>query len=531
MRGSGIAIKKTTDKKKIKKRFAIVAGSVLGVFVLFWTVILIMGGIAVNGNEIFPNVKINGVSVGGVTEERALQKLIDATESYSDKSIDISFPNGSTISISAVQSGLAPEPDEAAEIAFEYGRTGNIFSNSLKYFKCLIGMGLVDINKEIVYTLDDTRLRAIISESTHELNSAPIEPSYEIIDEALYITKGTAGMTINEEELYNLVSEALLSSDFTPLSYDADMKEPAEVDLQSIYDAEYKDPQNSIYDKETGSVTQEMPGISFDIEKARKAIDAAPNSERVEIPLILTKPDITAEDLGELLFSSLLAAKTTDLTSNSNRNTNIELSAAEINGTVLNPGEEFSFNDVVGERTSARGFMPAGAYSGGQTVTEVGGGICQVSSTIYYTVLKSDLEVVNRNPHTFTVSYLPLGMDATVSWGGPEFVFKNNTDYPIKILAWRDGLTLTIELHGTKTNDYTIELDSFIQNTVSYSTEYIDDSSVPAGSSSVKTVGHTGYTVDTYRYVYDGNGDLIREEKVNTSSYSKLNQVVVRGTG
>lgn len=490
-----------------------------------------MGNTAVNNSVIFPNVKVNGLAVGGLTEAEAVQKLTDATESYSDKAITISFPNGSTLDISTTDAGLAPEPDEAAKLAYEYGRAGNIFSNSLKYFKCLIGMGIVDINKEVGYTLDEDSLRSIISEAAGNLNSEPVEPSYEVIDDRLYITKGTAGMTIDETELYDLVSQAFLSSDFSALDYNAAMKEPNAVDLQAIYDSEYVEPKNSVYDKETGSVTAEVTGVSFDMESAQSALDAAASGERVEIPLILTEPGITAEDLEGLIFSSLLAAKTTDLTSNSNRNTNIALAADEINGCVLNPGETFSFNDVVGERTAARGFMAAGAYSGGTTVTEVGGGICQVSSTIYYTVLKADLEVVNRTSHTFTVSYLPLGMDATVSWGGPEFVFRNNTDYPIKILAWRDGLTLTVELYGTKTNDYTIELDSFVTNKVNYSTEYIDDSSLPAGTSSVKTVGHTGYTVDTYRYVYDGNGALIREEKVNTSSYSKLNEVIVRGTG
>lgn len=499
--------------------------------IVLWVVILIMGSVAANGSTIFPNVKVNGVSVGGMSQTEAAETISAEADDYSDNSIIIRLPDDQTKEITSLQVGLTPTADEASAMAFEYGRRGNIFSNSIKYFRCLIGMGLVDLNENTGMLLNEERLYEIISEMTEEINKDPVQPSYQSEGETLYITRGTAGMTIDQQELYDLVSQAFLTADFEEIQYETHKIQPDDVDLQAIYDSVHVEPKNSIYDKSTGAVTEDVKGISFDIESAQLTVDTAPNGETAEVPLIITQPDVTTEDLNQLLFSALLSSKSTTLTNNSNRNNNIQLAASALSGYVINPGERFSFNDVVGQRTESRGFLPAGAYSNGQTVTEVGGGICQVSSTIYYTVLMSNLEVVNRLPHTFTVSYLPLGMDATVSWGGPEFIFANNTDYPIKINAWRDGLTLNIEIYGTKTDEYTYSLESRTTSTIAYSTEYVDDGSLPAGSSTVTTAGHIGYTVDTFRLVYDGSGNLVREEKVNTSSYSKLNEVITRGTG
>ena len=134
----------------------------------------------------------------------------------------------------------------------------------------------------------------------------------------------------------------------------------------------------------------------------------------------------------------------------------MKLAAEKINGVILQPGQTFSYNDVVGQRTKANGFKEAGAYSGGQVVQEVGGGICQVSSALYYCAMVSNLKINTRTCHYFPVAYIEPGMDATVSWGGPDFAFRNSTNYPIKITTSYNDETnqLTITLLGTKTDDH-----------------------------------------------------------------------------
>jgi len=507
-----------------------IAGIVILVIILFWITLLIMGGVASGKDTIYPNVTVNNVEVGGMTVPEAEDALSAAESRDVEKSIDVTFRDNSTAEITAREAGLSIVAAEAAELAYDYGRGDGIFSNALAYFKCLIGMGAVELEGQVGRTIDEQALRAAVKEVAEIHTFERTDPSYEIVEKDLVMTKGFYGLTVDADALYDTVSAAMLGGDFSEIFWDAELIEPVDLDLQAVYDEICREPKDSVYDTAAGDVTEEEQGISFDLEEAQVQLDRIAEGQQALVPLIYTEPGITAEYLRTVLFSSKLAAKSTELTSSANRNTNIGLAANAINGTVLNPGEQFSFNDVVGQRTEAKGYTAAGAYANGQSVTEVGGGICQVSSTIYYCVLMSNLEVVTRLPHMFTVSYLPLGMDATVSWGGPEFVFQNNTDYPIKITTWREGLRLYVEIYGTKTNDYTYELGSATTSTISYDTVYEDDSSMPVGTTSVVTSGRTGYKVETYRYTYDSSGTLINTEHINSSTYSAMDQVVKRGT-
>ncbi len=122
-----------------------------------------------------------------------------------------------------------------------------------------------------------------------------------------------------------------------------------------------------------------------------------------------------------------------------NRRTNIRLAAAAVDGTILMPGETFSYNKIVGERTAAKGYKPATVYGAAWTKQELGGGICQLASALYYCTLYSNLEVVYRTNHRFAVTYVPHGLDATVAWGSIDYKFKNSTDYPIRISALHRG--------------------------------------------------------------------------------------------
>ncbi len=224
-------------------------------------------------------------------------------------------------------------------------------------------------------------------------------------------------------------------------------------------------------------------------------------------------------------FADTLASKTTTLTDNDNRNNNVSLAAQAINGLVMYPGETFSFNGTVGQRTAGKGYKEAGAFANGQTVYEIGGGICQVSSTLYYCTLLADLKIVARDCHMFPVSYLPLGMDATVSWGGPDFKFRNNTDYPIKLVTYVDGLSLYVAIKGTKANDHTFELFNDIVDTNDYQT--IEKESDEVTSRREEVSGVTGYTVDTYRTEYDGNGNAIETVYIDRSDYRTRDAVVL----
>ena len=198
------------------------------------------------------------------------------------------------------------------------------------------------------------------------------------------------------------------------------------------------------------------------------------------------------ERLQKHLLADKLATKTTSLSgSSSNRITNVRLAAEKINGVILQPGQTFSYNDVLGQRTKANGFKEAGAYSGGQVVQEVGGGICQVSSTLYYCAMVSNLKINTRTCHYFPVAYIEPGMDATVSWGGPEFKFTNNRDYPIEIKAYVQNGSVTVEIWGTDVDGSYVKM-SYTAN---------------------------GLRATTYRTVYDKDGKQISHTLEANSTY------------
>ena len=208
------------------------------------------------------------------------------------------------------------------------------------------------------------------------------------------------------------------------------------------------------------------------------------------------------------------------------------MACKSINGLILKPGEVFSYNEALGERTPERGYRPGASYSGGETVITYGGGICQVSSSLYYCVMHSDLEVVLREEHGYVSSYVPMGMDATVSWGTLDFQFRNNMDYPIKIEASANRGSVTVSIYGTDERDYYVDIEYVVTGTEPYKTVYKDYASDnPEGykDGDVITTPYTGYTAETYRCKYKKDtNELISKEFEAKSVYGKRDKVVCR---
>ena len=196
------------------------------------------------------------------------------------------------------------------------------------------------------------------------------------------------------------------------------------------------------------------------------------------------------------------------------------------------PGDIFSYNPALGERTPEAGWKQADGYVGSETRKEYGGGICQASSCLYLSAMKADLEIVERVNHGFISSYMPYGMDATVSWGGPEFRFKNNTEYPIRIEAWATGGAVTVKLVGTDTKDYYVKMTYEVLSTDPYETVYQEmeaDNEKGYKDGDVITSGYTGYKIRTYRCKYSkATDELISSEVEATSKYDRRDKVVCK---
>jgi len=511
---------------------------VIGAALVVLLAMFVVTGVKVaRSNRIYPNVSVSGVSVGGMTYDEAETALESANlKTAGDVNITVALTDSVSVTATGADAGYARNASEAAELALRYGRTGNFFSNTVSYLKSR-GKS-VDLSSEGIDNFDESGVKQRIADAAKKADRKAVAATYKVTATDVSIVKGVSGYTVPQNDVYDYIRTTLQSGKTGTISTDefSDKKLTGEaaagVDIGKIYDEVHVEAKNAEYDKTSGGVTDGVTGVSFDKDAAQKAYDAAAEGQTVTIALVKTEPEVTTESIKSLLFRDTLASKTTTMySSSSNRLNNVTLAAKAMNGTVLNPGETFSYNDTLGERTTAKGYKPAGAYVGGETVDQVGGGICQGSSTLYWCVLKSGLEVVDRSNHMYAVAYLPLGEDATVNWGTVDFKFKNNTDYPIKIEASVANKELTVTIYGTNVSGDTYDIESDLIKTIDYDEVKKEDAGVAEGQTEVKTSGHKGYVAETYLLHYNSAGKLISRDFIAKDTYRKQDRVILVPVG
>ena len=483
---------------KISKKTVIILSVVLAVLVLLAGAAVFAGRQITLSQTNLPNVYVGGIYVGGMTREETRAEL---DRQLWDKSVSailtVDLPMDVNFRVDYTRAGANLTAEKAAEAAYRYGHDGSWLENLFTYVKGLIKPE--DVSQEEL-TLNKSYITKLMNIGIEKYNARMAGyTGYEIDREnsLLVLVKGAGQVEINAEELYAQTAQALLDKQ-TEMSYTAPETEIAMPDFQAMYEELSAIPADAYYDKETDSIVPEVSGVEFDVEQAKSLWNAAAVTEKVEIPVELLEPEITEESLKALLFRDKLGACTTYYYgSTASRINNIDLVAQKLNGLVLMPGEEFSYNGYVGQRTEEAGFQYAGAYNNGQVVQEIGGGICQVSSTLYYATMCANLQTLERTCHTFIVTYLPIGLDATVSWPGPDFKFKNDRDYPIKILAWteQENKSLTIEIWGSNIDGTYVEPKS--------SWWAIYDKTYPDVQ--------IGWGAFSMRYLYDKDGNLIKK--------------------
>lgn len=304
----------------------------------------------------------------------------------------------------------------------------------------------------------------------------------------------------------------------------------------ALWDVKAKNGSISSYDaaSDTFLFTGAEQGRAVDQEKLASDIVDALNRKEFDAQITAVVNTVEPE------FSEATAKEkyktvskvTTKTTANSNRNTNVDLAAKAVNGTVLQPGEEFSFNEVVGERTAAKGYKSAAAYSGGEVVQEIGGGVCQVSSTLYNAVLKAGLKTTYRRSHTFEPSYVTPGTDATISWGGPDYKFVNNSSAAIGIRAsyYKQEMTVSIYAIPILEEGVTYELKSTkVKDMDLPAPTYEEDPTLEPGVEKVKSAGTQGSQWEV-RLVVKKDGEVISNEVDHTATYKGHAPVVLRNT-
>lgn len=283
------------------------------------------------------------------------------------------------------------------------------------------------------------------------------------------------------------------------------------------------------------SIIDDVSGQKLDSKKLLKYIydsikEKPSGSNTVEASVEQIPASITAEVLSPV-DTIIASSKTSYASSPAERVNNIELASKSINGKLIMPGDVFSLNETLGERTLEKGYKIAPVIEEGDFKSGIGGGICQVSSTLYNAVLRSGLSIIERESHSLPVSYIGLGLDATVSWGSIDFKFKNTLDYPIFIESYTKNKALYINLYSNSNlakKKYIVRND--VYNKIPAKTQIIEDKNVPIGKGIIINKGSDGYWVKVVRSTYE-NGKLIDCEIITDDYYEPVDKIIKKGTG
>ena len=457
--------------------------------------LLMFGGayLVSNRTTIFPGVHVNGTRLAGLETAQATAVTKLAGWDGSDRTVlTVLLPGENSMTVRSGVAGWSQSARAAAEMAMDYGRQSGMIGNFFAYLRSyLFGYNIADaLGDEI----DADTLRTQVNDTVRQVNLDLSGGNLELDEEAqiLRVTKGAELLLADPERVYQETLFALEShqdvADCVPKP-DSDA-ETKEMDLQQLHDQICGDPVNAYFDMETMEIAEARSGVQFDAAEAQRLWDDAGAGDVVEIPCVVTPAAFQKDDAS--LYRDLLAIKSTPLGGSSwNRVNNVTLAASKIHDVILYPGQSFSYNETVGQRTWDAGFREAGAYANGEVVQEVGGGICQVSSTLYWCAMKANLKILERTNHMFPVSYIEPGMDATVSWGAPDFRFENNRTFPVAIVAFVQNGMLTVQLWGTNVDGSYANVDYY----------------------------RNGNTVTTYRHVYDAWGNELSSELEAVSIY------------
>ncbi len=501
-----------------------------------------------NDGKILNNVSVAGVNVGNMSRSEAKAAIRAATENtYTQMDMVIEFPDAQ-IRLSPANTGAVLDVNAAVDAAYDYGRVGTkeekeqALAASMNAEHPVALLPYLSLNTDYIRQELESYVKSFNSD--YAASSVTLEGEMPVLNagdegfdpnaagQELVIHTGMPGRYINIENAYAKVLDAYSFNQFqVTVNMDKEETIPDEIDLEAIAAQYCTAPQDALVDPETYEVTMEVYGYTFDTAAAQEQLDASKYGDTIRLPMTMVAPEVLGGPIRDTLFRDVLCEYETKHTNNESRNTNLTLACEAINGLILDPGEEFDFNTVVGKRTAEKGYRYAAAYSDGKTIQDLGGGVCQVSSTLYYCCLIADLEIVNRKPHSYVSSYMPAGMDATVNWGGPEFTFRNNTNYPIRIEMWVADGYVHCKLIGTDEKDYYIEMEYEI---IGYHTAgsvvevYPPDNPEGYKDGEVIQTAYNGCTVQTYKLKYDKETkELIEKVEDQLSRYKKRDKITV----
>lgn len=504
-----------------KKKALIAATAVMALFLAGYLALCALG----SENSPLPNTHVAGVSLSGATWEEATEKLSLQVENRL-RALSVDFVcEGKVYSVPGT--AFTPNTQEMVD-QIRTAQQGGFLTRGGRYLSALLGAS----DRKVKLTLDTMPQEVL--RAVEEWGDKDAVTDYTVTDAYVIFTKGRTGRTLDVAALLTALEEQaqkkLDGGEAETVTVAVTTMPPAEPNFEAIRREIFAEVSEAYYDPETGEIVPSVTGCDLDVEGARAMLEKTAEGAQCRVALILTQPQVSTESLTELLFRDVLGETTTYAYGTVSRRTNVRLSAEFANGQILMPGDEFSYANDCGPFTTDRGFMAAPGYLGGKTVDMEGGGVCQTASTIYYSVLRAGLEVVERHPHGYEPAYVPGGLDATVAGTVLDFRFANNTEYPVKIEATMDEkYNLTVRILGTNVTGTHWEPYSTNRVVTQYANViYEPNENIPQGTTQKdgSRTAYNGVSIDSYNREIDAEGKVVQEIYLYRTRYKVRDAVI-----
>lgn len=479
---------------------------------------------AVTADKIAKGVYLGECRIEGMTVKEAADAL-SAMEGRPDaKALTLSVRD-KEITFEMRNAGFVFNPEKTAEEAYKIGRDGSVFGrySDIRKLKSKKYKGIKPVFDMSEESFTESLL-TILAEQGIEFTPFTVSKG----DGKALIKIADSFEEIDFGKLFKAAEKLIYEEN--PGKLVAEFRKGEKVTAKSIYDKIYvetKDASSEVRDGITVLIP-ETDGVKLDIKDIEKALSEG--KKEFEIPITAEKAKVSLKSIQGDFFSDVIGAHTTYYnTAVTGRAYNVYLAATKINDVVLNVGEEFSFNHYVGRANAAEGFKTATVYTAEGMVPGVGGGICQVSSTLYNAALYADLDITQRRNHSYTVAYVKNGLDATVSYGSLDFKFKNNTKGPIKISAYTNNGAVTVKIFGKKTNTNKIELVSTALETYPFETVRKGVTDLKPGETRKAQAGSAGVKAAVTKITRDASGNTIKTESLGVDYYIPMNEIIEVG--
>ena len=488
--------------------------------------------------KILDNVTILDVPVGGMTKKEATNAVKGVADNLFAQPMVVDL-SGNQITLNTK---VKFNVKAAVEAAYDYGRSGTNAENQQAYLLSKTQTYAVPLTSAIL-EVDESSIRTTLSAYAEESGATLTQTAYGLEGtqppltadkfsesnpvQTLVITMGTPGVGFDVADVTKQVVESYRKCVFLVEVENVEVtRDPDPIDIRAIWEEFHIEPVEATINPETGEATPGYYGYTFDLENAQKLLKDAQFGQEIRIPMEYVAPELLD---ASSFFRDVLGEHQTRHSGNDARNTNLRLACESINGTVVEPAATFSFNTATRQRNSARGYKTAPAVSTEYTTEYVGGGVSQVSSTLYYAALVADMDITSRTAGTYAPGFIDFGMDAEVG-NSTDFAFRNTSSYPVRIVAQVSGGYVKIQIVGTEQRDYYVMMEQTVEKTIKPDTTYEDFTDVnPEGYADGDVVkeGITGYSVKTSKVKYNRqpNRQLSRDFLASTN-YRSENRIV-----